>query len=148
MNSEPQLQLTPEERTACLAMANGDSLAARRAVALLALHEGATQPLAAERCGLSAGQVRYTLRRFREVRLQVLEAAIGNNAAENELQRKAIKAAKKAAKREKKEAKKQRKREKKEAKKAAKAEKRTRKEAKRARKAAAATGAVAPPPAE
>jgi outer membrane biosynthesis protein TonB len=66
--------LKPREVTVCKQLAVSDSADSQRAVALLAVHEGETQVSAAEVSGLSIGQVRYIIKRFRELRLNALMA--------------------------------------------------------------------------
>jgi hypothetical protein len=63
--------LTPEERDACQLASSGEAPYSQRANALLALDQGATQAQAAENAGLTLGQVRYWLGRFREDRLAI-----------------------------------------------------------------------------
>jgi uncharacterized protein (DUF2336 family) len=68
--------LKPNEVTACKRLAVSDSTDNKRATALLALHTGATQVAAAEISGLTAGQVRYIVRRFRVMRLDALSLEV------------------------------------------------------------------------
>jgi CHAD domain-containing protein/transposase-like protein len=63
--------LTSYEYAVCLEVAEQDDVHARRARALLALDEGATQAEAGEHAGLTARQVSYWLARFREKRLGI-----------------------------------------------------------------------------
>jgi hypothetical protein len=63
--------LTPEERAACQEISMGGTPHSQRATALLALDEGATQIQAAEQAGLTKGQVRYWLGKFRQERLAI-----------------------------------------------------------------------------
>lgn len=63
--------LTPEERVACEGFASADPPHSQRAMALLALDEGATQMQAAGQAGLTKGQVRYWLGKFRQERLTI-----------------------------------------------------------------------------
>ena len=72
--------LSEQERVAIRMISTGNDLHGQRALALLAIDEGATQAQAAQRAGLTPGQVKYWLGKFREIRLaifpeQVLEAA-------------------------------------------------------------------------
>ena len=72
--------LSAQERVAFRMISTGNDLHGQRALALLAIDEGATQVQAAQRAGLTRGQVKYSLGKFREIRLaifpdQVLEAA-------------------------------------------------------------------------
>jgi len=55
-----------EQNTCEKIAASGTGLEAKRAAALLALTEGATQTAAATKTGLTLGQVRYLLAIFRE----------------------------------------------------------------------------------
>lgn len=63
--------LTPEERAACGGIAKAEAPHSQRATALLALDEGATQMQAAGQAGLTKGQVRYWLGKFRQDRLAI-----------------------------------------------------------------------------
>jgi transposase-like protein len=56
----------PEERAVCERVAAGEAPWSQRARALLALDEGVTQVEAAGRSGLTHGQVRYWLGKFRQ----------------------------------------------------------------------------------
>jgi len=72
--------LSAQERVAFRMISTGNDLHGQRALALLAIDEGATRAQAAQRAGLTPGQVKYWLGKFREIRLaifpdQVLEAA-------------------------------------------------------------------------
>jgi hypothetical protein len=72
--------LSAQERIAFRMISTGNDLHGQRALALLAIDEGATQAQAAQRAGLTPGQVKYWLGKFREIRLaifpdQVLVAA-------------------------------------------------------------------------
>lgn len=66
--------LKPNEVTACKKLAASVDSDSQRATALLAIHSGETQAIAAEASGLSLGQVRYILRRFRELRLSAFSS--------------------------------------------------------------------------
>jgi CHAD domain-containing protein len=68
--------LTPQERTVCLEVATRDDMYGRRARALLALAEGATQVEAGERAGMSDRRVRHWLAAFRRERLDVFPARV------------------------------------------------------------------------
>ncbi len=68
--------LTPQERVVCLQVATRDDLYGRRARALLALDEGATQVEAGKRAGMSDRRVRYWLAAFRQKRLDVFPARV------------------------------------------------------------------------
>lgn len=63
--------LTPEERAACGGIAKAEAPYSQRATALLALDEGTTQMQAAGQAGLTKGQVRYWLGKFRQDRLAI-----------------------------------------------------------------------------
>jgi len=72
--------LSAQERVAFRMISTGNDLHGQRALALLAIDEGATQAQAAQQAGLTPGQVKYWLGKFREIRLaifpdQVLESA-------------------------------------------------------------------------
>ena len=72
--------LSAQERVAFRMISSGNDLHGQRALALLAIDEGATQAQAGQQSGLTPGQVKYWLGKFREIRLaifpdQVLEAA-------------------------------------------------------------------------
>jgi hypothetical protein len=78
-NSSERL-LSEQERVAFKMISTGNDLHGQRALALLAIDEGSTQAQAAQQAGLTPGQVKYWLAKFREIRLaifpdQVLEAA-------------------------------------------------------------------------
>ena len=66
--------LKPNEVTACKKLASSSDSDNQRAAALLAIHSGETHAIAAEESGLSLGQLRYVLRRFRELRLEVFSS--------------------------------------------------------------------------
>ena len=63
--------LNPGERAVCERVAAGEAPWSQRAQALLALDEGATQVGAGGRAGLTHGQVRYWLGRFRQDGLSI-----------------------------------------------------------------------------
>lgn len=67
--------LTSEERTILEKLALEPD--GERAAALLALDDGATQAEAAEKTGLTKGQVQYALKKFRSERLLAFPSAIG-----------------------------------------------------------------------
>ena len=72
--------LSEQERVAFRMISTGNDLHGQRALALLAIDAGATQAQAGQQAGLTPGQVKYWLGKFREIRLaifpdQVLEAA-------------------------------------------------------------------------
>lgn len=66
-NKEPLL--TADERTVLENLAKQADIEGQRAAALLAIDEGATQTAAADRTGLTKGQVQYILQKFRSERL-------------------------------------------------------------------------------
>lgn len=70
-NSDTGRLLTVEERSACVVLAEGDSLQSQRAQALLALDAGATHKEASEQTGLTLGQVQYWLKKFRDGRMTI-----------------------------------------------------------------------------
>ena len=77
--------LSEQERVAFRMISTGNDLHGQRAVALLAVDEGATQVEAAQQAGLTPGQVKYWLGKFRQVRMeifpeQVLKADQSNGA--------------------------------------------------------------------
>ena len=65
--------LTAQQRKTCQTQSNQPAPNGPRAKALLALDKGSTQQQAADESGLSIGQVRYCLRRFRTVALQLFD---------------------------------------------------------------------------
>lgn len=79
-----QTLLTPTEREALKMISTGSVPHNQRAVALLAIDDGATQAQAAELAGLSRGQVKYWLAKYRQVRLEIFPQA--ETAAEREEQ--------------------------------------------------------------
>jgi CHAD domain-containing protein len=64
--------LTPRQRAVCLQVAARDDMYGRRARALLALDEGATQEEAGRQADMSERRVRYWLAAFRERQLEIL----------------------------------------------------------------------------
>jgi len=61
--------LTSEEKTICEQISKSNEIPqSQRAQALLAINEGVTQAKAGEQTGLTIGQVRYCLQRFRQLR--------------------------------------------------------------------------------
>lgn len=67
------LNLTRSELTQCKRLSESDDLNGQRAKALLAIHQGNTQAVAAAMSGLSLGQVRYIISRFRIHRVKALQ---------------------------------------------------------------------------
>jgi len=63
--------LSEQEREAFKMISTGNDLHGQRALALLAIDEGATQEQAAQQSGLTAGQVKYWLGKFRRVRMEI-----------------------------------------------------------------------------
>ena len=88
----------PKERAVCERVAAGEAPWGQRAQALLALDEGATQVEAGDRAGLTLGQVRYWLDRFRQDGLSIFPE--GEEAETTEIE--AAEAAKKSKKKKKK----------------------------------------------
>jgi hypothetical protein len=76
MTNQKQIQqagslLSEQERIAFKMIATGNDLHGQRAVALLAVDAGATQAEAARQAGLTPGQVKYWLGKFRQERMQI-----------------------------------------------------------------------------
>ena len=63
--------LSSQEREAFKMISTGNDLHGQRALALLAIDEGATQEQAGQRAGLTTGQVKYWLGKFRRVRMDI-----------------------------------------------------------------------------
>jgi outer membrane biosynthesis protein TonB len=63
--------LSDQEREAFKMISTGNDLHGQRAIALLAIDDGATQAQAAEQSGLTTGQVKYWLGKFRQVRMDI-----------------------------------------------------------------------------
>lgn len=63
--------LSDQEREAFKMISTGNDLHGQRAIALLAIDEGASQAQAAQQTGLTAGQVQYWLGKFRRVRMEI-----------------------------------------------------------------------------
>ena len=70
--------LSEQERVAFKMISSGNDLHGQRAIALLAVDEGATQAEAAQRAGLTPGQVKYWLGKFRQVRMQIFPEEVLN----------------------------------------------------------------------
>jgi len=68
--------LSTHERDVCIQISEWDAIHTQRAQALLAIDEGATQAQAGERGGLTKGQVRYWLGKYREMRLDIFPDSI------------------------------------------------------------------------
>ena len=76
--------LSPQERGACQRLAlQEEAPHSQRAQALLALDEGATQPEAGLRAGLTVGQVKYWLGKFRKVGLDIFPEQVVMDTAES-----------------------------------------------------------------
>ena len=71
LEQDTGMLLNPKERTGCQQLAAGEAPHNQRAQALLALDEGATQESAGQRAGLTKGQVRYWLGKFRKARMAI-----------------------------------------------------------------------------
>ena len=71
--------LTTQEQDFCVQAAKGEAPYSQRALALLALNDGNTQSQAAEKTGLSVGQVRYWVARFRKQSLGIFPDALLND---------------------------------------------------------------------
>jgi len=82
----PGKLLSPEERAACRRIAAREAPWSQHAQSLLALDTGATQAAAAEQAGLTAGQVKYWLGRFRSDRLDIFPAALLDQAQDEPAQ--------------------------------------------------------------
>ena len=63
--------LSAQEREAFKMISTGNDLHGQRALALLAIDEGSTQEQAGQRAGLTTGQVKYWLGKFRRVRMDI-----------------------------------------------------------------------------
>lgn len=63
--------LSSQEREAFRMISIGNDLHSQRAIALLAIDEGETQEQAGQRAGLTAGQVKYWLGKFRLLRMNI-----------------------------------------------------------------------------
>ena len=68
--------MTAQEQTVCMQIANSETPHSQRAMALLTLNEGNTQGQAADKSGLSTGQVKYWVARFRNHRLEIFPEAL------------------------------------------------------------------------
>ncbi|MDX1802592.1 MAG: helix-turn-helix domain-containing protein [Alcanivorax sp.] len=66
--------LSASQRQHCQTLSSQPAPTGQRARALLALDTGASQALAAEQTGLTLGQVRYCLRRFRAIGMALFDA--------------------------------------------------------------------------
>ncbi len=70
--------LSAQEREAFKMISTGNDLHGQRALALLAIDEGATQEQAGQRAGLTTGQVKYWLGKFRRVRMEIFPEKVLN----------------------------------------------------------------------
>ena len=70
--------LSAQERIAFRMISTGNDLHGQRAIALLAVDEGATQAEAAQQAALTPGQVKYWLGKFRQVRMQIFPEEVLN----------------------------------------------------------------------
>ncbi len=68
--------LTPQEQAICKQIATREAPHSQRALALLALNERSTQAQTAEQAGLSTGQVKYWIAKFRKQRLGIFPDAL------------------------------------------------------------------------
>jgi hypothetical protein len=66
--------LKPSEVTACKQLAGSELNNNKRAAALLSIHQGKTHAQAAETSGLSLGQIKYIVTRFRKLGMNALDA--------------------------------------------------------------------------
>lgn len=77
---EYQVALTTDERTTIeLIAASQNDLAGQRAAALIALADGQSQATVAEATGLTEGQVKYIVRKFKEQGLQAFAESTAND---------------------------------------------------------------------
>lgn len=70
--------LSAQEREAFKMISTGNDLHGQRALALLAIDEGSTQEQAGQRAGLTTGQVKYWLGKFRRVRMDIFPEQVLN----------------------------------------------------------------------
>ena len=68
--------LSEQERVAFKMISTGNDLHGQRAVALLAIDGGASQAEAARQAGLTPGQVKYWLGKFRQVRMKIFPTEV------------------------------------------------------------------------
>ena len=71
--------LSPQEFTICQQISSHKSPHSQRAVALLALNNKLTQFQAAEKAGLSVGQVKYWVGKYRKQRLSIFPQSLLDN---------------------------------------------------------------------
>lgn len=70
--------LTPQEQAICEQIAASEAPHSQHAMALLALNERNTRAQAAEQAGLSMGQVKYWIAKFRKQRLDIFPSTLLN----------------------------------------------------------------------
>ena len=70
--------LDPDQREAIERITKSEAPHNQRAQAILALDEGITQAEAGQRAGLTSGQVKYWLGKFRQVRMQIFPEELRN----------------------------------------------------------------------
>lgn len=75
--------LSLDERGACEQLAGGEAPHNQRALVLLAIDEGATQAEAGQRAGLTSGQVKYWLGKFRKEGLTIFPEDLVSQANPN-----------------------------------------------------------------
>ena len=127
-NRSSGMLLEPQERPSCKQIATGKPPHSQRAQALLALDKGETQAEAGRLSGLSVGQVRYWLGRFRTNRMNIFPSESPETDPDAKAMKKSKKGKKKDKKGKKKKAKKKSKKgKKKKAKKSKKRKKKTKK---------------------
>jgi hypothetical protein len=91
--------LSEQEREAFKMISTGNDLHGQRAIALLAIDGGATQAQAAQQAGLTAGQVKYWLGKFRQVRMEIFpEQILKTDKAESQKKKSGGKKGKKKSK--------------------------------------------------
>ena len=131
-NGSSGLLLEPQERLRCEQIATGEPPHSQRAQALLAVDRGETQAEAGRLSGLSAGQVKYWLGKFRKDRMDIFPS---ESLKTNQQDTKSVKTSKKGKKKDKKgKKKKSKKKGKKGKKKKAKKSKKRKKKAKKKKK--------------
>jgi hypothetical protein len=90
--------LTAKEKSVCQSIVQlKKGLASKRAAVLLAVNEGGVQPEAAQRSGLTIGQLRYTLTLFKKNKLAMFSTELLDSVAASSAPKKAA-AAPKASK--------------------------------------------------
>ena len=75
MTEEKKL-LTTDELSVCKQVAASDDLHGKRALALIALNDEQSQQDAGQQSGLTKGQIRYLLTRFRQKRMDIFPAEV------------------------------------------------------------------------